>query len=156
MKYIFSFLIIMLLSKNLLSQDKTFSISINDDNGKLKLNDQLIINSENKDDFFLVEILYQNVPRIAEIEWKFNEPYIIDLNKPIFKKGEQYTINFSIPDKPEFSGDSRFFEIKKGISFIGWVGIAGGTAGLIILIRSFLSSGKTNPPLPEPPIPGGG
>ena len=146
----------MLLSKNLLSQDKTFSISINDDNGKLKLNDQLIINSENKDDFFLVEILYQNVPRIAEIEWKFNEPYIIDLNKPIFKKGEQYTINFSIPDKPEFSGDSRFFEIKKGISVGALVGIIGGIGGVAAIIFSSSSNGKANPPLPEPPLPGGG
>ena len=53
-------------------------------------------------------------------------------------------------------GDKKFFYIKEGIPWYGWLGIVGGTYGLFTLIRSSSSNGKVNPALPEPPLPGGG
>ena len=74
---------------------------------------KLIINSENKSDYFLLEIFSNGNQVKLPVEHKFSEELSFDLIKPSFKKGNTYEIRYSIPSRPEFGGDKKFFYIKK-------------------------------------------
>ena len=143
-------LIIGLSFFDLKSQNNNLFFTLDKD--KFKIGSSLSLSSQNQTDKYNISIYDPNGQLIIERDHKFTDELVIDLDEQFI--AGNYTIEYNILNT--LSSDLPFTIKKKGISVGVLVGIIGGIGGVAAIIVSSSSSGKTNPPLPEPPLPGGG
>ena len=130
---------------------QNYELNFTNGKDKYKIGSSLSISSENKTNIYNLLIEDQSGQLIIEINHQFNNELIINLDDR-FKPGN-YTIYINILNA--YSSDLPFTIKKKG-SVGALIGIIGGIGGVAAIIFSSSSNGKANPPLPEPPLPGGG
>ena len=150
-------LLFFIIPFSLFSQEIDYSLKPNND--KFKSGEKLILTSENKEDTYLISITDKsgNNTKLIPIKHIFTEPFEIQLDKTIYIKGEEYIIKYSIPNSTEYSGSSLYFKIKpKFINRKNFFWKIPAMAGALWGLSKILLNGKkSNPTLPEPPLPGG-